>query len=220
MVSQDPSPSHPQDLRTTFTSAILPLLTDTPVLHILSKLQRTLDVLDIEGLSTLWHRTEISSPLYRTTFASSPTPPLSPPTSPIGVSSPYLSSPEPSIADWTAFLDAYLSPHSELNHSEPDPANLRYYLLAYLLSATFKDCSIILRLDPLVPRAGDTGSGDAGTDKNDTAAPMRRNRVTVIDLDPKTMTRLQKWEKLDRQIVEAYSGSGAGPRGCVDAWVD
>ncbi|KAF5380971.1 hypothetical protein D9615_004097 [Tricholomella constricta] len=192
-----------ENLRERFTSALLPVLLATPVLRTLSTLQRTLDVLDIEGLSHLWRLAETSSPLYRTTFERDSTGiDEPPPSSPIGVSSSFLTSPEPTIADWTGFLDEYLS-ETQLDHKNPAPGNLRYYLLAYLLSATFKDCSIIVRLKHLR-----------------SAAPtpaIKPEQVTVIDLDPKSMFRLRKWEKLDQEIVKAYMAAD-DRKVCIDTW--
>uniref|UniRef100_D8PUZ6 Inositol-pentakisphosphate 2-kinase n=1 Tax=Schizophyllum commune (strain H4-8 / FGSC 9210) TaxID=578458 RepID=D8PUZ6_SCHCM len=194
------------DAREAFADAILPLLTETPVLRTLSKLQRTLDVLDIEGLSRLWQYTEMMAPAYRTQFAQFFVPPedeedYNPPTSPLGVSSQYLQEPEPTIDDWSSFLDTYLSPFIQIDHAAPVPEDLRFYLLAYLLSATFKDCSIIVRMDLL------------GGEQQ--PAPVDPSRVTVIDLDPKSMKRLRKWEKLDQEIVEAYANV-KDFRTCVD----
>jgi len=57
----------------------------------------------------------------------------------------------------------------------------RYYLLAYLLSATFKDCSIIIR-----------GRED----------DVKSAAVTIIDLDSKDLGRMGKWEELDRSVVK------------------
>lgn len=71
---------------------------------------------------------------------------------------------------------------------------MRYRLLAYLLSASFKDCSLILRM-----------------------RPEQAATITVIDLDVKGIDRLAKWAKLDREIVDAYRGVVA-PRVCVDGW--
>ncbi|KAJ7784381.1 hypothetical protein B0H16DRAFT_1681796 [Mycena metata] len=62
------------------------------------------------------------------------------------------------LCDWTDFLAAYL---------------------AYLLSATFKDCYILVRVPD-------------GT-------------ATVVDLDPKSVDRLRKWEQLDKEIVTAHA---------------
>ena len=165
-------------------------LIETPVLRLLSNLQRNLDMLDIEGLSKLWRLTESSN---RETFlpqlpdSSSSTPPL-------GESSPFVNSPEPTLSDWINFLDTYLSTTKpELDHSNPLPENLRYYLLAYLLSATFKDCAIIVRLDFL--RA---------------TQEMSPSSVVVIDLDPKRMNKLKGWEILDMKIANTYALSGNG----------
>jgi inositol-pentakisphosphate 2-kinase len=185
---------------------VQPLLR-TPVLHILSDLQRDLDALDIEGLSKLWRLTELSSPLYQQTFSTffeqiSGGSESEPPATPIGVSSPFLQSPEPCISDWIDFLDAYLTPKKpEMDYSNPSPASLRYYLLAYLLSATFKDCSVIVKLDFLKP----------GAPQQD----VKPDSVTVIDLDPKSMNKLRHWEKLDQEISQTYS-SVQVKRVCVD----
>lgn len=185
---------NPDQLSANFISSIVPLLVETPVLRTLAKLQRSLDVLDIEGLSKLWSlslkqsTSEVSSVIEATAEQL----PL------IGSTSP-----EPSIADWTEFVDEYLTSHKSLDHSDPKLSNLRYYLLAYLLSATFKDCSIMLRTHQ--HKDSSSPEGVKGT-------------VTVIDLDPKSIGRLSKWEKLDREIVESYTGMEA--RKCVDGWKD
>ena len=176
----------------------------TPVLHILSDLQRDLDALDIEGLSKLWKLTESSTPLYRQTFSEQISGGYESelPSTPIGVSSPFLQSPEPYISDWVDFLDAYLTPNKPaMNHSILSPENLRYYLLAYLLSATFKDCSIIVKLDFLKP-------GESQQD-------IKPDSVTVIDLDPKGVDKLKQWEKLDQEIAQTYSFVQV-KRVCVD----
>jgi len=187
-------------------AALVRPLLRTPVLHTLSQLQRNLDVLDIEGLSKLWRLAESSSSLYRTTYSSFVEQGLGgsgsePPATPIGVNSPFLQISEPDISDWIDFLDAYLAPNKpEVDHSNPSPENLRYYLLAYLLSATFKDCSIIVKLDFLQ-------SGDLQLDD-------KLDPVTVIDLDPKSMGKLRHWEKLDQEIARTYSS--IQKKVCVD----
>jgi len=178
--------AQPEDYREAFTSALLPLLMETPILRVLSKLQGTLDVLDIEGLSNLWYIVEGPGPLFESTGGSSS-----------------IALAEPTKSEWTEFLDRYLSP-GELDHTNPRKENLRYYLLAFLLSATFKDCSMMIRLNLL---------GASGP------FPERGSpeQVTVIDLDPKSMDRLKKWEKLDREIVTA-SLSVDNRKTCIDSW--
>ncbi|ESK87743.1 hypothetical protein Moror_11280 [Moniliophthora roreri MCA 2997] len=187
------------DIREIFTSAILPLLTQTPVLQTLNRLQRTLDMLDIEGLSKLWEK-------WHETTPDKPIPHIGQDTL------------EPTLDEWNRFIDGYLSqppPASSSEGGEPTlpvietEYQLRKYLLAYLLSATFKDCSIIIRMDLLSPGA----DGQVRVDSR---------RVTVIDLDPKSMTRLRKWEELDAEIISAYrAGTEDGKaerKKCVDGW--
>ncbi|KAG2357576.1 hypothetical protein BDR07DRAFT_1419875, partial [Suillus spraguei] len=95
-----------QDLRESFISVLSQALLDSPVLPLLSTLQRTLDILDIEGLSKLL-------PIY-------------------GIGS-------------SDFVKVYQSDYHSWDHTVLNPGHLRHYLIAYLLSATFKDCSIIIR---------------------------------------------------------------------------
>lgn len=180
-------------IREAFADTILPLLIDTPVLRVLNKIQRTLDVLDIEGLSLLWKQTQV--------VASTTTNGYTLPTPAIGVGID-----NPTLTDWASFIDNYLS-RPPFNHDSPNPENLRYYLIAYLLSATFKDCSIIIRMDLLNPAR--------------TPQPVDPSKVTIIDLDPKNMSRLQKWEKLDQVIVDAYREIPLEDRKtCLDDWID
>jgi inositol-pentakisphosphate 2-kinase len=176
--------SKPEGLATIcdlFAKTLICPLIETPVLRMLSDLQCNLDMLDIEGLSKLWRLPESSqSPeMSSSTF----------PCTPIGESSPFINSPEPTLSDWVDFLDNYLSPTKpKLDHSHPLPENLRYYVLAHLLSATFKDCSIIVRLDFL-----------------GTTQEIRRGSVSVIDLDLKRMDKLKVWEELDMKIASTYA---------------
>ena len=173
-------------LRAQFWASIGSLLIETPVLRMLSRLERTLDVLDIEGISKLWALSfeksmEDSTIVVQDGVDSIPE---------IGANFP-----EPSIDEWKHFVDQYLSSHKHFDHSIPKLTNLRYYIFAYLLSATFKDCSIMLQTSQ---QHGSKGA------------------VTVIDLDPKSVRRLGKWEKLDRNIVRAYTGFDG--KKCVDGW--
>lgn len=171
------------DLRELFTSALLPFLTNTPVLRTLNRLQRSLDILDIEGLSKLWSQRhgETSSILGS------------------GIS-------DATLAEWSAFIDYYLSAQTRF---DPKTTDLEHYLLAYLLSATFKDCSIMIKLDLL----------DINKEQEATVDPQR---VKVIDLDPKSVNKLPKWEKLDDQIVTAYRDVAEEERRhCVDdGWTE
>ena len=101
---------------------------------------------------------------------------------------------EPTLADWRMFLDIYLAKHEQMDHDHPDAANVKYYCMAYILSASFKDCSIIIRLSQNAPTT-----------------------VTVIDLDVKPVNRLKKWAMLDAQVVDAYR-TASEPSRCDDRW--
>ncbi|KAI0333575.1 hypothetical protein GY45DRAFT_1368302 [Cubamyces sp. BRFM 1775] len=197
---EEPTPA-PDALRDAFTSAVLPLLLHTPVLHTLSRLQRTLDGLDVEGLAALWaHLRGADVPLGH-------------------------GEPDPDVGEWAGFVDAYLARQragderlgvqegSELEKSE---AELRYRILAYLLSASFKDCSLILRLppSPSPSLSHPAQHSSAPNDEDEERAPA--GTVTVIDLDVKSVGRLAKWAALDAEIVGAYRGA-ARPCECVDA---
>ncbi|KAI0064725.1 hypothetical protein BV25DRAFT_1852730 [Artomyces pyxidatus] len=175
------------ELQAAFTSRIVGALLSTPILQTLSELQRTLDALDIEGLSQLRHRVQTLRDLPSDEDDHELLPPLEGTTT------------EPTIPEWISFVEEFLSPTHARNCAHPDPSDLRHYILAYLLSATFKDCSLILRLssDPIL---------------------ASQNPVKVIDLDPKSIRKLEQWEKLDEAIARSYAGVDAGARKrCVDS---
>lgn len=144
-----------------FTTRILPLILSKHLMPALARLQRTLDSLDIEGLSALW--TRVRGPDLKLGQGES----------------------EPTLDEWQTFANEYLTRSHVPSGVDPQEEELRYHLLAYLMSATFKDCSVILRLPP------------PGSDAEAT--------ITAIDLDPKSVERLKKWEELDRDIVLAYN---------------
>ena len=161
-----------------FIDAVLPVLLNTSIMSTLGRLQRTLDPLDIEGLSRLWETVPESRH------------------APIGVGSR-----EVTLNEWEEFLQEYLlemqKDQTALREewTKPSADRLRYHLLAYLMSATFKDCSVILRF-----------------------APNQPPTITAIDLDPKSVERLAKWEKLDTEIVKCYKETGDSRKApCVDA---
>ncbi|KLO19228.1 hypothetical protein SCHPADRAFT_935555 [Schizopora paradoxa] len=169
--SLPPSSRQNSSVKESFVEASLSILSRSPVLNALSRLQRSLDPLDIEGLYSLSQSPKsVQSAMHG----------------------------EPSLEEWETFINNYLDPvfQASLDHRDPDPANLRYYALAYLLSASFKDCSIILRfLDgPETPPA-----------------------ISVIDLDVKSIERLKKWKNLDYEIATCFACDGPPDSKCRDA---
>lgn len=162
------------ELSEAFVGYLLPFVLKTPVFKMLSRLQRTLDALDIEGLFGL----------YALCQPSASNPPLE------------KMFPDPTIDDWEHFVDTYLdnSFQSTLNSERPDAKQLHYYTMAFLMSASFKDCSVIIRS----PKADEVP-----------------NSITVIDLDPKGMDRLRKWYDLDRKLGTSFEDDAQ--KRCIDA---
>jgi inositol-pentakisphosphate 2-kinase len=92
---------------------------------------------------------------------------------------------QPTVVDWVSFVDTFLSPKHQ-KYSSFSPSNLRYHILSYVLSATFKDCSLIIPFNPY-PADGES------------------NGIKVIDLDIKRVDRIPSWLKLDEKIVKEYA---------------
>ncbi|KAH9998177.1 inositol-pentakisphosphate 2-kinase [Russula compacta] len=93
---------------------------------------------------------------------------------------------QPTIEDWVSFIDTFLSSEHQ-KYSDFSPSNLRYHMLAYMLSATFKDCSLIIPLHPSYQ------------------VDIENGGIKVIDLDIKGVDRIHKWLELDDKIVKEYA---------------
>ena len=96
------------------------------------------------------------------------------------------------MEDWVSFVDTFLSPKRE-KHSSFSPSNLRYLILSYVLSATFKDCSLIVPFNPYPDDRDHDG-------------------IKVIDLDIKSVEKIPGWLKLDEKIVKEYAKLETGMR--------
>ncbi|KAF8709322.1 Microtubule binding, partial [Rhizoctonia solani] len=175
--------SQGQGVRGAFVETLGRMIDSSPLLAKLSLLMRSLDALDIEGIEKLWRQAKHLPMVGMTPQIAS-------------------DEAEPSLDDWEEFVAEYLL-HGPYVSSEPHPTDkpreedLRYWLTSYLMSATFKDCSVMLRFPP----------GKVSPDSTfynldrDVNMPL----MTAIDLDPKSMRRLQKWFDMDREIVRNYA---------------
>ena len=181
-------------LRSKFVETIVPILMEHPVLAKLSELQRSLDPLDIEGLSTL--------------VTGKPAGEYPNESLPIVESSEVHEGADPSFSERRRFLDIHF--HLKFNEKPSHPRGFnalahgmsekRYQLLSYLLCATFKDCSIVIR--------GHENDAKSAT-------------VSIIDLDAKGVGRMGRWERLDRDVVRCTLEAGgalgdAERRVCAD----
>ncbi|BGP14116.1 hypothetical protein JCM10213_002414 [Rhodosporidiobolus nylandii] len=195
-LSSSVSPSQPPEylasasfpLSSLFSAVLLPALASSPLLSTLKHLQRTLDALDIEGLAALLLERE-GVDLF------SPDADLSK----LGE--------QPTLPEWESWLARYLpilSPARSASPSSISPSDARDTfatvlaypstltrdaVLACLLSATFKDCSLILRLPLPTP-----------------SSEHARASVKAIDLDPEPLARIGKYARMDAEIVESWTG--------------
>ncbi|KAJ3814981.1 inositol-pentakisphosphate 2-kinase [Lentinula aff. lateritia] len=153
------------------------------LLKTLKNLQRTLDGLGIEGLASLWDSVHS---LDKTSFGGG--------------------FPQPTIDDWRFFVTEYLEPQgcSVPAQAPSGETQLQYNILSYLLSATFKDCSMMIMLPGLLHES--------------LPISLFPSRITLIDLDPKRVERLQKWLEQDRNIIQEYTVSSQtnSEKRCVD----
>jgi inositol-pentakisphosphate 2-kinase len=92
---------------------------------------------------------------------------------------------QPTMEDWVSFIDTFLSPKLQ-EASSFSPSNLRYHILSFMLSAIFKDCSLIIPFNPCL-------------------ADHENNGIKVIDLGIKSVDKISGWLKLDEKIVTEYA---------------
>ncbi|SCZ96584.1 BZ3500_MvSof-1268-A1-R1_Chr4-4g07450 [Microbotryum saponariae] len=145
-------------------------LMDSAVLEKLGCLQSSLDRLDIEGLASRIEQVHGVS-LFSTDVDLSP----------LG--------PQPTQDEWVDWLASSRGSPSSGCSNEAD--ELRSEILAYLLSATFKDCSIMMRLRRLP--------------EGSPSEPRFERTIKAIDLDPKPIDRLGKYFQMDREIVRTWT---------------
>jgi inositol-pentakisphosphate 2-kinase len=170
----DSSSSHTRSLGDALVNRLTEVLLSSPLLGRLSFLQRHYDPCDIEGLGRI-------------------IPGLEHVESVADLASLGLDLANVGRNEWEAFLDSPLPPAPPPAESSPAPETLRSLLLAYLVSATFKDCSILLRMPPQFSRTGEVH------------AAAGYGRVAAVDLDPKPVQRLGHYVHLDQAIWSAFA---------------
>jgi inositol-pentakisphosphate 2-kinase len=145
-------------------------------------LQQTLDPLDIEGLNTLIQaqtgidllqasEEEISQALGG----------------------------EITLDEYTTFVKCYLSYESSSSFTHPEAQSIstntllneetpiKTLVIAYLLSASFKDCSMFIT----IKQQPDTHNG-------------KHMDAYLVDVDVKSIKRLGRYAKLDRDLVQSF----------------
>jgi inositol-pentakisphosphate 2-kinase len=140
----------------------------SPVLSRLKHLQASLDPLDV-GLSACFERSTHVS-LYDWPHGRKGLEALDS----VGLGE------TPTNEEWKFFVKLYLSDPDQLIQQTSD---LRMWIIAFLLSATFKDCSIFFTMhSPSAPRA----------------------TLKIVDVDSKPAERLGKFARKDQEIVDWF----------------
>ncbi|KAK0548411.1 hypothetical protein OC846_004484 [Tilletia horrida] len=202
-----------------FAQVMTPHLLSSPVLRRLAHLQSALDPLDIEGLAKLWQNQTGAD------FGS------------ISKHSDSFLLRDPSVDEYEDVVQWFFAREEALAQgatagADVTGATLRQLTLAYLLSATFKDCSLFVRLVPTEGNGSDwsangTPDGDGDITITDAASASRAEGATatnsnnnnkqvdtssrfeaefkVIDLDPKPMDKLSKYFHMDAEIVSGFN---------------
>ncbi|KAK4058632.1 hypothetical protein OIO90_000076 [Microbotryomycetes sp. JL221] len=208
----------PQSTLDMFVSLLTPALVDSGALVVLKFLQASLDHYDIEGLASIPQLSLDDENSTATIWS------------------------QPSIDEWKQWVERYLNRQEQqpkLQNIEDDPTHLRDVMLSYLMSATFKDCSMILRFKfgPPVHNSS-TNSLDQQEDSSQALPALNRRTsslstrtmqamptvtVKLIDLDPKPLSKMKHWFELDQNIVESWQTmldnhplDGQGVRKCLD----
>ncbi|ORY25926.1 inositol-pentakisphosphate 2-kinase, partial [Naematelia encephala] len=153
---------HPANLLSALSGPLILSLQSSGALRILRDLQSSLDATDISDLAHRFHLAHPDSDLFDPSLLPDPTP-----------------------EELSDFVDLYLS--APADGVTEDRWTLRQRLIAYTMSAIFKDCSIFVTI-PF------TYSG------NQLVSTQGDSKVRLIDLDMKPISSLRKWYDLDDQI--------------------
>lgn len=143
------------------TPLVVPALLESTVLYRLQHLQSHLDATDISHLARRFAIEHPGKDVFDKALL-----------------------PDPDMGEIRKFIDKYLA---DPEAGRTDAWTLRESLVAYSLSALFKDCSIFISL-PLVQDGHSWKLADSGP------------AVKVIDLDLKPLGNMRKWYDLDEQI--------------------
>lgn len=172
------------DTELSLPDLLVDFLVGNQLLKRLAYLQRSLDPLDIEGLN---HRIkqEKELDLLHTNDEEL--------LSKLGG--------EITLKEYQDFVNTYLEHDSSINLEK---ATLRELIIAYLLSASFKDCSMIITINQRPSTT--TSEKDRGAEqvKESEKKPKKDINAFLVDVDVKSITRLRRYAKLDRDLVDSF----------------
>ncbi|KAM0792601.1 hypothetical protein ACM66B_005262 [Microbotryomycetes sp. NB124-2] len=175
-----------------FSTVLTRALMDSPALSVLKHLQQSLDPYDAEGLASV---------------------------SSLGLAQGRLSeklSAQPTLDEWKTWLERHVKQAEtrKLETLQSDEELQRDALLAYLMSATFKDCSMIARFqypDPSIVNQPSSPITSSSIDARPPSSPptsrvpqQPQTTIKLIDLDPKPVSKIPQYLKLDQEIVGTW----------------
>ncbi len=141
---------------------LVPLLEKSDALQQLKQLQSTLDATNISDVARRFSAANPGAEPFAADLVS-----------------------EPTVAELTSFVKTYVN-DPQAGARSSDAWTLRQREIAFMLSAIFKDCSMIIRA--VLP------------DLESTKVDAARSGVKLIDTDLKPLTNLQKWYQLDEKL--------------------
>ncbi|OCF57109.1 hypothetical protein L486_05968 [Kwoniella mangroviensis CBS 10435] len=165
-------------------SSIIPILNSSQVVQTLKTLQATLDPTDISDLASRFSSAHPDAELFDPALIPSPT-----------------------SAELKEFIKLYLS--SPQAGKTGEAWTLRQRMIAFALSAIFKDCSVFVKLT----LASSSPPLSPSTEKTEEKWSLVEGsgKVKIIDLDLKPIQNLGKWKTTDDKIwkhwLETHSSS-------------
>ncbi|WVQ73254.1 hypothetical protein IAR50_002822 [Cryptococcus sp. DSM 104548] len=168
--AQIPTTSAEGTLSTQTSPFIIPVLLSSPALQKLKTLQSTLDPTDISHISSLFQAEYPDTPLFDPDIIHDIT-----------------------LPELEEFLQLYLSDPEA--GREAEKWNLRQRMVAYTLSAIFKDCSVFVKSILHKTPAGEWKLVEG------------KSSVKIIDLDVKPIKNMKHWAQTDEKIWRYWISS-------------
>ncbi|KNC96013.1 hypothetical protein, variant [Spizellomyces punctatus DAOM BR117] len=162
------------------------IIVSDSLLQMLKYHQQNLDQYDIEGIFPWYDKLELDTKLH-----------------------------DPSIAEWNEIVQTYLrrisSPDAEMprDWAECSLTEQLHYIYEFVLSATLKDCSVIITLWPEAEEDSygrircDPGEGE-GTIQLPSSTRLLRYKIRIVDIDPKRLGKIPSYFALDQNIVRHF----------------
>ncbi|WWC88520.1 uncharacterized protein L201_003431 [Kwoniella dendrophila CBS 6074] len=170
-----------QDFEDQIATAIIPILETSTVFQTLKNLQSTLDPTDISDLASRFSSAYPQTEVFDTVYISNPT-----------------------TEELKDFIEIYL--RSPSAGKSDDSWSLRQRMIAFALSAIFKDCSVFVKFTLTSTDHSNNGNGNGKWEVVENSG-----KVKMIDLDLKPIQNLKKWKDTDDKIWKYWLETHPSP---------